>query len=110
LLIITTKLLRFWFTLDPRRALTRASAKNKLTWEIKETWKVLAKTVVKSRSRSISSNRWGSRDRFQSMITCRSTFLLAEMTILGTTQAIRAQTCKARTRAISKTQGCLISN
>ena len=110
LLITITKLLQFWFTLGPKRAHTRASAKSKLTWEIKGIWKVLAKTVVKSRSRSISSNRWGSRDRFQSMITCRSTFHLAEMSILDTTQAIRAQTCKARTRAISKAQGFLISN
>ena len=108
--ITITKLRPFWCTLARKRAHTRASAKSKSTWvETKETRKVLANTVLKRSSRYFSSNRRGSsRDRFLSMTTFRSTFLQAAMTIQDTTQATLA--CKARTRAISRTQGSSISS
>ena len=109
--ITITKLLQFWCTLAQKRALTRVLAKSKSTWaETKETRKVLANTVLKRSSRSSSSNRRGSRDRFLSMTTFKSTFLQVAMTIQGTTQATLVPTCKARTRAISKTQGSSISS
>ena len=109
--VTITKLLLFWYTLAQKRALTRVLAKSKSTWaETKETRKVLANTVLKRSSRSSSSNRRGSRDKFLSMTTFKSTFLQVAMTIQGITQAALVPTCKARMRAISRTQGSSISS
>jgi hypothetical protein len=101
LLLTKTKLLQFWFMQARRRALTRASAKSKSTRV--ETREVLVNRALTGRSRSYNNNRQGNRE-FQSMTTCKNTFLQAVKIILDITKEIKVPICKAKTLLFSQTQ------